>query len=189
MPKGFSLCSHIIATAHTNGDLKVFLNKVNGQCKPNLTSIANYGMPSGTCRKGGVAKQKRKCKLPGIESRSVRPCLGTNEEAVIAATSAPNTGYEQIDGPTLPPNRFLLLSSSTLHDASSITLPHSMPSSLQSVLSGTYVPSVTSFSVVNDFRPHISTVNASSHGQVCFGTNISSSSAQTADLNSKKPLI
>ena len=28
MFKGFSLCSHIIATAHTNGDLKVFLDKM-----------------------------------------------------------------------------------------------------------------------------------------------------------------
>ena len=185
MFKGFSLCSHIIATAHTNGDLKVFLDKVNGQCKPNLTAIANHGMPSGTGRKGGVAKQKRKRKLPGIETRSVRPCLGTNEEAGIAGTSAPNTGHEQTDGPTLPPQLLSTASSSTLHNASSITLPHSMPSSLQS---GTYVPSVTSFSVVNDFRPHISTVNAS-HGQVCFGTNVSYSSAQSADLNSKKPFI
>ena len=27
MFKGFSICSHIIATAHTNGDLKVFLTR------------------------------------------------------------------------------------------------------------------------------------------------------------------
>ena len=50
------LCSHIIVTAHTNGDLKVFIDKVNGKCKPNLTAIANHGMPSGTGRKGGVVK-------------------------------------------------------------------------------------------------------------------------------------
>ena len=57
MFKGFSLCSHIIATVHANGYLKVFLDKVNGKCKPNLTAIANHGMPSGMGRKGGVAKQ------------------------------------------------------------------------------------------------------------------------------------
>ena len=75
MFKGFSICSHIVATAHTNGDLKVFLDKVNSRCKPNLTAIANHGMPSGTGRKGGVAKQKRSRKLPAIETL---PLFGRN---------------------------------------------------------------------------------------------------------------
>ena len=220
--KGFSLCSHIIATAHTNGDLKVFLDKVNGKCKPNLTAIANHGMPSGTGRKGGVAKQKRNRKLPAIETRSVRPCLDTNEKTIIVGTSAPSSGREQPDCPTLPPqllstasNSPLLSSSPILSNASSspllsnassspllsnasssprlnagaITLPHSMPSNLQSMLRGTCTPSVTSISVVNDLRPCISTVNASSHGQVFVGTNVNCSRAQLADLNSKKPFI
>ena len=60
-----------------------------------------------------------------------------------------------------------------------------MPSSLQSMLSGACTPSSTSISVVNDFRSRISTVNASSHGQVFVGTNINYSRAHLADLNSK----
>ena len=103
MFKGFSICSHIVATAHTNGDLKVFLDKVNSKCKPNLTAIANHGMPSGTGRKGGVAKHKRNRKQPAIETRSVRPCLDVNEEAILACRSAPSTSSEQPDCPTLPP--------------------------------------------------------------------------------------
>ena len=114
MFKGFSLCSHIIATAHTNGDLKVFLDKVNGKCKPNLTAIANHGMPSGTGQKGGVTKQKRNRKLPTIETRSVRPCLDTNEETIIAGMSAPSTGHEKPDCPTLPPQLLSTASSSPL---------------------------------------------------------------------------
>lgn len=58
--KGISLCSHVIATAHFDGALKYFLDKVKGTCAANLTSIATHGMPSGTGRKGGVAKRKRK---------------------------------------------------------------------------------------------------------------------------------
>ena len=52
------------------------------------------------------------------------------------------------------------------------------------MLSGTHTHSVTSITVVNDFRPHISTVNASSHGQIFVGASLR---ARSADLNSKKP--
>lgn len=54
MFKGYSICSHVIATAHSNGELKLFLKNVK-KCKPNLSAIANHGMPSGTGRKGGVS--------------------------------------------------------------------------------------------------------------------------------------
>lgn len=74
MFKGFCICSHVIAAAHDNGELKLFLDNVN-KCKPNLSAIANQGMCSGTGRKGGVAKRKRSRKVSTIETRSVRPCL------------------------------------------------------------------------------------------------------------------
>lgn len=48
MFKGFSLCSHVIAAAEDNGDLKSFLDSVADSCTPNLSAIANDGMPSGT---------------------------------------------------------------------------------------------------------------------------------------------
>ena len=69
-----SICSHVIATAHINGELKLFLKNVN-KCEPNLSAIANHGMPSGTGRKGGVAKCKRVGKIPSVETRSIRPSL------------------------------------------------------------------------------------------------------------------
>ena len=56
-------------------------------------------------------------------------------------------------------------------NASSGTLPHSMPNSQQSIgmQGGTHTPSVTSISVFNDFRARIITANASSHGQIFVG--------------------
>ena len=75
MYKGFSLCSHVIAVAQHNGDLRAFLANLNDACEPNLTAIACQGLPTGIAgRKGGVPKRKRKGAAV-IESRSVRPCL------------------------------------------------------------------------------------------------------------------
>ena len=53
MYKGF--CLHVIAAAEDNGDLI----SVCKSCTPNLSAIANNGMPSGSGRKGGVPKRKR----------------------------------------------------------------------------------------------------------------------------------
>ena len=71
MFKCFSVCSHAIATAQVNGQLEAYLTEVNTTSKPNLTFIANQGMPQGSGRKGGKPKRKRNCKLPTIETRSV----------------------------------------------------------------------------------------------------------------------
>lgn len=60
MFKGFSICSHVVATAEVNGELQSFLESIKSTCAPNLSSIADYGMPSGSGRKGGVTKRKRK---------------------------------------------------------------------------------------------------------------------------------
>ena len=56
-------------------------------------AISNHGMPSGTGRKGGVAKLKRNLKVVAIETRSVRPCLGTTSGQQTA--SVPSTSREQ----------------------------------------------------------------------------------------------
>ncbi len=146
MFKGFSICSHVIATAHVNGNLRSFLDSVNGVCGPNLTAIANHGMPSGTGRKGGVAKRKRNRKLPAVETRSVRPCLNGSQPATetMARPSSYGTGsytYPSVSSPA------------TL----SRSPPFSCPSGLQSA-----------------FAPFLSgtTASASSQGQVVVGTNV-----------------
>ena len=45
MFKGYSICAHVISAAEDNGDLKFFLDCIT--CRPNLTAIANAGMPIG----------------------------------------------------------------------------------------------------------------------------------------------
>ncbi len=47
-------------------------------CEPNLTAIANQGLPSGAGRKGSVSKRKRKSPA-AVEYRSVRPCLQSSD--------------------------------------------------------------------------------------------------------------
>lgn len=74
MYAGFSICSHVVAVAECNGDLKSFLDAASATCAPNLSAIASQGLPRGAGRKGGVPKRKRKTPVP-IQSRLVRPCL------------------------------------------------------------------------------------------------------------------
>ena len=87
---GFSICSHVVAVAECNGDLKSFLDAASATCAPNLSAIANQGLPRGAGRKGGIPKRKRKTAVP-IQSRSVRPCLvgiaGTSSTSQVAESS------------------------------------------------------------------------------------------------------
>ena len=73
MFKGYSISAHVIAAAEDKGDLKSFLDCIT--CRPNLTAIANTGMPIGAGRKGGKARRKRSRSSIPIESQSTRPCL------------------------------------------------------------------------------------------------------------------
>ena len=82
MFKCLSACSHVIATANINGQLESYLTEINTTIQPNMTSIANQGMPSGAGRKGGIQKQKRNRKLATIETRSVQPCLEVEQHRV-----------------------------------------------------------------------------------------------------------
>ena len=50
------------------------LDSISGTCIPNLTAIANQGLPKGAGRKSGVPKHKRRSAVP-IQSRSICPCL------------------------------------------------------------------------------------------------------------------
>ena len=68
------MLSCCVAVAECNGDLKSFLDSISSTCAPNLTAIANQGLPKGVGRKGGIPKHKRKSAVP-IQSKSIRPCL------------------------------------------------------------------------------------------------------------------
>jgi hypothetical protein len=92
MFKGFNLCSHVLAAAESNGELKMFLESI-GHLNPNLTAIANEGMPTGSGRKGGQPKRKRKAAV-SIESISTCPSIissvnNSRESVVNVTVSAP----------------------------------------------------------------------------------------------------
>ena len=72
MFRGFGICAHVVAAAHHNRQLELFVQWfVQTKCRPNLTAISREGLPKGAGRKGGVEKRKRK-KTPQIESHSKR---------------------------------------------------------------------------------------------------------------------
>ena len=124
MFKGFSVCSHVIASAHDNGCLRLFLDQLSGVCRPNLTAIANHGMPTGVGRKGGVAKYKRKRKHPVVETRSVRQCISESHLPPVADdTSGSCTSSTPSSHSTQPPANPLDFTSllSTLHPVCSNT--------------------------------------------------------------------
>ena len=87
---GFSICSHVVAVAKCNGDLKSFLDAASATCAPNLSAIANQRLPRGAGRKGSIPKHKRKTAVP-IQLRSVCPCLvgiaGTSNTSQVAESS------------------------------------------------------------------------------------------------------
>ena len=89
MFKGFSLCSHVVAVAQINGELSAFLNAPSSTFVPNLSSISQRDMPSGSGRKGGVAKRKRKQTVAPVESMSFRQSLtsaGVSKLPTVAST-------------------------------------------------------------------------------------------------------
>ena len=89
---GFALCAHVVAVAESNGDLKSFLDAVRAKCSPNLTAIANQGLPKGAGRKGGIPKRKRRSVVP-VQSRSVRPCLLSTEKTVSCNKPSLDTSF------------------------------------------------------------------------------------------------
>ena len=119
MYKGFSLCSHVIAAAEDNGDLKSFLDNISNSCTPNLSAIVMNGIPSGSGRKGGVPKRKRGKSQP-VQSRSVRQCLQPQSLASTKPTSSlstKSTGTSQtaLHGPSVY---------NSLSQGTSLTMPN-----------------------------------------------------------------
>ena len=76
--------------------VRTYYRHNSSQCGPNLAAIANHGMPSGSGRKGGVAKRKRSRVTTPIQTRSVRQCLQQN--------SSPAPSFATLDSPRQQPN-------------------------------------------------------------------------------------
>ena len=54
------ICSHTLVSAEVNGELQAFLQWYLDSCQePNITQLANFGLPAGRGHKGGIAKRKR----------------------------------------------------------------------------------------------------------------------------------
>ena len=59
--KSLGICSHSVAVAETDGELKGFIDWfVKAKKRPNITSLVLTGMPIGRGRKGGVPPRKKK---------------------------------------------------------------------------------------------------------------------------------
>ena len=80
---GFSICAHVVAAAHHNRQLELFIQwYVETNCSPNLTGICSEGLPQGAGRKGGVPKRKRTKKPAKVETRSKRTNVSVQPTAV-----------------------------------------------------------------------------------------------------------
>ena len=54
------ICAHTVASVELNGDISKFLQWYgNNHQSPNITEVANFGLPAGRGCKGGIAKRKR----------------------------------------------------------------------------------------------------------------------------------
>ena len=171
MFKGFLLCAHVVAVAENNGDLKAFLDTVNGTCGPNLTAIANQGLLNGAGRKGGVPKRKRKSTVP-IQSKSVRPCFELN---------TPQPSPSQCNSGVAPPSSASVLcqgsptTSSCLKSSLSEVPGPSVLVSDQDLLHQfmSSLPVATTCYLPSPSLPTTSVSQATSHGQVVVGTGVS----------------
>ena len=71
--KSMGICSHSVAVAQLNNKLQQFVNAFSKvKRKPNFTSLAVHGMPSGRGRKGGQAPRARKKASEPVTDRTER---------------------------------------------------------------------------------------------------------------------
>ena len=193
--QGFLSCSHVIAAAEDNGDLKLFLESVCNSCTPNLSAIANNGMPTGSGRKGGVPKRKR-VKAQPVQSRSVRQCLQPQSLALTLPTNSVIASQAALCSSPIPSSSQATTSSQfLLHNAvtqcgnptSSVSHSPLVNSALLQTSTGGIVPARNSTAacgsaIYHNNRPlqhlgslsntTIATPTASSHSQVLVGGNV-----------------
>jgi hypothetical protein len=81
--KSLGICSHSVAVAETNGQLRLFLSSKKKK-SPNVTSLLTTNMPKGRGRKGSVPPRVRKPKQPV-----------TRIEMSVPNNTASTTSFEQ----------------------------------------------------------------------------------------------
>jgi len=190
MYKGFSICSHVIATAHVNGDLKSFLDNLNGVHVPNLSAIANRDMPSGTGRKGGVPKRKRNRKTLPIETRAIRPCLEVQQPSTSGLSStpivAPNLGglLHTVTGDsgssTTSTSLLYHQSDQTCHSMPNVHVSNPMMTSTGLALQSASMEPLASSAYYNPCVSNAST----SHGPIVVGGNVVNFAAPNSGTSS-----
>ena len=92
------ICSHVLATAECNNELRCFLEWYTMYAEnPNISTLALSGLPRGRGRKGGRAKRQRnRNSHPLVDNVTVRPGMqssfhGVTCGAVVNVTSATGT--------------------------------------------------------------------------------------------------
>ena len=93
--KSVSVCSHTVAAAEINGHLTKFIDFLRRHnCSPNLTQLAQHGMPAGAGRKGGKpAKKKQPRKKAPSEENRIPLSTNTNSSCSIQSQPPPDPSY------------------------------------------------------------------------------------------------
>ena len=91
------ICSHTLAAAEVNGELSLFIQwyTVTGQ-EPNITRLAQAGLPAGRGRKGGVPKRKHS-RTPSVPPNIVfaRPAASqTKSKSQLPSTNSSQSGIQ-----------------------------------------------------------------------------------------------
>jgi len=140
-------------------------------CGPNLSAIANTGMPSDSGRKGGVEKRKRS-KAGAVQSRSVWQCL----QALTPSTMPSATSKTSPSTSCMVVSLSLSTHSGQLTQSSSQTPAtpscYVTPSCITTKTSATYPPQGPLQHQVGNPSNASVTPTASSNGQVLVGSNV-----------------
>lgn len=102
--KSLGLCSHVVAVAHTNGQLEEFCNSYRKLKKlPNISKLLLTGLPGGVGNKGNRVTRKRK----KIEISSRIPLSSSSAGSSVSLDSSPGTSSPSLessnDATGLPP--------------------------------------------------------------------------------------
>ena len=86
--KSLSICSHSVAVAEIDGELKAFVDWfVKAKKRPNITNLVLTGMPSGRGRKGGVPPRKKKKSISATSRTPASSLLATTSTSTAATTT------------------------------------------------------------------------------------------------------
>ena len=86
--KSLSICSHSVAAAEIDGELKGFIDWfVKAKKRPNITNLVLTGMPSGRGRKGGAPPRKKKKSITATSRTPASSLLTSTSTSIIASSS------------------------------------------------------------------------------------------------------